>query len=215
MRRLALTGFLALGSLAGFLAVAKGAQPFQAPAVETPADLRLAMRDLWSDHITYTRAYIVSALAGLPDEDAVAARLMRNQGEIGASIVPYFGREAGDQLAALLREHISIATEVVARAQASDAGGLKRAQAKWAANGALLAAFLGETNPYWDKTAVAGMLTEHLATTTAEIRARMAQDWGGDIRNYDLLHAHMMRFADLLSDGIRRRFPEKFSPAKP
>jgi len=30
-------------------------------------DLRNAMRKLWTDHTTYTRSYIVSAVAGLPD----------------------------------------------------------------------------------------------------------------------------------------------------
>jgi hypothetical protein len=39
-------------------------------------EVKIAMRKLWQDHITYTRNYIISALAGLPDGDAVAKRLL-------------------------------------------------------------------------------------------------------------------------------------------
>jgi len=75
-----------------------------AVAKPAPADqLRLDMRKLWEDHITYTRNYIISALADLPDKDAVAARLLRNQDDIGAAVATYYGADAGKKLAALLR----------------------------------------------------------------------------------------------------------------
>src|SRR5262245_3231368 len=48
-------------------------------------DLHAAMRKLWEDHITYTRNYIIRALADLPDAKAVAKRLLKNQDEIGAA----------------------------------------------------------------------------------------------------------------------------------
>src|SRR5262245_53923194 len=67
-------------------------------------ELRTAMRKLWEDHITYTRNYIISALADLGDKDAVAKRLLKNQEDIGNAIKPYYGNDAGDKLAALLRD---------------------------------------------------------------------------------------------------------------
>jgi hypothetical protein len=60
-----------------------------------PAEqLRLDMRMLWEEHITYTRNYIISALGDLPDQDAVAKRLLRNQDDIGNAIKPYYGEDA-------------------------------------------------------------------------------------------------------------------------
>ena len=89
-----------------------------AAAKTAPADqLRLDMRKLWEDHITYTRNYIISALADLPDKDAVAGRLLRNQDDIGAAVATYYGADAGKKLAGLLRDHIMVATEVVAAAR--------------------------------------------------------------------------------------------------
>src|SRR5262249_48092821 len=73
------------------------------------ADLRVNMRKLWEDHITYTRNYIISAVAKLPDTDAVAARLMKNQEDIGNAIKPFFGDAAGTKLTGLLKDHITIA----------------------------------------------------------------------------------------------------------
>ena len=63
------------------------------------------MRKLWEDHITYTRNYIISALAGLPDENAVAERLLRNQDDIGNAIKPYYGDKAGINCRSVPRPH--------------------------------------------------------------------------------------------------------------
>ena len=78
----------------------------QGSAPDKSLALRSAMRKLWEDHITWTRLYIVSVAGGLPDKDATAQRLLRNQADIGNAVKPYYGNEAGDKLTALLRTHI-------------------------------------------------------------------------------------------------------------
>jgi hypothetical protein len=184
-----------------------------APAVanaERTHELRLAMRKLWEDHITWTRNYIVSALAGLPDQDAVAKRLLANQDEIGAAVATYYGDDAGKKLAGLLRDHITIATEVVAAAKAGDKAKLDAAQAKWSANGKDIAAFLSGANPNWPQGDLEAMLQKHLDLTSGEVVARLGKDWEADIQSYDDGHAHMLMFADALTDGIAKQFPEKF-----
>ena|SRR2546423_7667515 len=71
------------------------------------------MRELWSDHIDFTRQVIVSVSAGLPDTAEVTQRLLRNQDEIGDAIKPYYGDAAGSQLASLLRNHIQLAAKAL------------------------------------------------------------------------------------------------------
>jgi hypothetical protein len=70
---------LVLAPLAVFaLALSTPATP--APAKAGGAGrLRTDMRKLWEDHITWTRLYIVSVAAGLPDKDATAQRLLQNR----------------------------------------------------------------------------------------------------------------------------------------
>ena len=172
--------------------------------------LRTAMRKLWEDHITYTRNYIISAVADLPDQDAIANRLMTNQDEIGAAIKPYYGDEAGNKLALLLRDHIGIAREVIAAAKSGDKGKLDAAQAKWTANGKDLAAFLAGANPNWPQADLEAMLQKHLDLTSGEVVARLGKHWDADIQAYDDGHAHILMFADTLTDGIARQFPVKF-----
>src|SRR2546430_16039026 len=65
------------------------------------------MRELWSDHIAYTRSFIVSAAAGSPDTSEDSQRLLRNQDEIGEAVNPYFGASAGSRLASLLPIHFA------------------------------------------------------------------------------------------------------------
>jgi hypothetical protein len=179
------------------------------PAAPRVGELRVAMRTLWEDHITYTRNYIISALADLPDKDAVAARLLANQDAIGADIKPYYGEAAGDKLAGLLRDHILIATKVVDAAKTGDGDALAATQDEWSANGKDIAAFLSGANPNWSRAELEAALQKHLDLTTGEVVARLNKDWEADIHSYDLGHQHMLMFADTLTTGIAKQFPSK------
>ena len=168
------------------------------------------MRKLWEDHVIWTRNYIISALAGLDDAGPVAQRLLNNQDEIGAAIVPYYGEAAGKTLAHLLRDHILVAADVVAAAKAGKADEFAAVQRKWQANGDEIAAFLSAANPHWRKEDTQATLRQHLAFTSNEVVARLKQDWAADIKAYDAGHVHMLMFADALADGIVKQFPDKF-----
>jgi hypothetical protein len=206
-RTLSLVAFLA-ASLIG----CSGTPATQVAATDATVPLKLAMRTLWEEHITYTRNYIISAIAGLKDVDKVAERLLRNQDDIGDAIKPYYGDEAGSQLTALLRDHIMIATSVVAAAKAGKTDSLAAAQEKWTANGKDIAAFLSGANPNWAKSDMESMLQKHLDLTSAEVVGRLEMNWEADIKAYDEGHEHMLMFADALTDGIAKQFPEKFTP---
>ena len=174
------------------------------------ADLGMAMRKLWEDHITYTRNYIISALAGLEDQGKIAERLLKNQDDIGNAIKPFYGDAAGAKLTALLRDHILIAVDVVKAAKAGAATDLDAASKKWTANADDLAAFLSGANPAWARAEMANMLHKHLEYTTQEVVSRLKKDWAGDIEAYDKGHVHMLMFADMLTHGIVTQFPGKF-----
>lgn len=214
MIRLIPVAAVAIAALFFVPAAANDNSPSSAASNAAAVDLKMTMRKLWEEHITYTRNYIVSALAGLPDSEAVAKRLLRNQDDIGSAIKPYYGDAAGQKLAALLREHIRIATEVVKAAKAGEKGRLAKAQSKWSANGRDIAAFLSGANPKWSRKSLEPMLQQHLDLTTAEVVARLNKDWAADIKAYDDGHEHMLMFADMLADGIAQQFPGKFKRRK-
>src|SRR5687767_11687871 len=97
-------------------------------------DLQDAMRKLWEDHVVWTRMFIVSAVANLPDKAATTERLLQNQTDIGNAVKPYYGNEAGNKLTRLLRDHILIAADVVTAAKANNKSRLDSANTRWFAN---------------------------------------------------------------------------------
>lgn len=178
--------------------------------------LRIAMRKLWEDHITWTRLYIVSAAAGLPDADATAQRLLQNQTDIGNAIKPYYGNAAGEQLTALLKDHILGAVDVLNAAKAGDNAKLDAAHQKWYANADAIATFLSAANPKsWPADAMKEGMKMHLDLTLAEASAQLKGDAAASITGYDKVHAHILGLADTLSAGIVAQFPAKFGGAVP
>ncbi|MGH2406434.1 MAG: glycosyltransferase [bacterium] len=189
---------------------AEGAAP-PTSVPEKQFALRTAMRALWEDHITWTRLYIVSVAADLPDKDATAQRLLRNQTDISNAIKPFYGNAAGDRLTALLRDHILTAAELLAAAKAGDATKVGEASKRWYANADEIAAFLSTANRgHWPLAEMKAMMRGHLDLTLEEATARLKGDWTADIAAYDKVHKQILEMADMLSMGIIRQFPAKF-----
>jgi len=197
-------------TLAGLLLAASAGALSQARYTSAELSLRTALRQLWEEHIVYTRTFIISALAGLPDTDSAAQRLLRNQDDIGAAVKPFYGEAAGAKLASLLREHILIAADIVKAAKGGDGDGVAKGEAAWHANGQDIAAFLASANPNWSKAELGMMLDMHLAFTTTEVVSRLKGDWAADIQAYDQGHDHMLKFSDMLAEGIVKQFPDRF-----
>jgi hypothetical protein len=171
-----------------------------------------AMRKLWEDHVTWTRLYIVSAVAGLPDTKPTAERLLRNQTDIGDAIKPFYGDAAGERLTALLKPHILIAAELVGAAKAGDDKRVQDASARWYANADEIADYLSGANPAnWPRQTLRSEMRHHLDLTLQEAQARLKGDWAADIAAYDTVHEHILGMADVLSTGIIKQFPRKFT----
>lgn len=193
-------------------ALAYAAQASPIPAL----DFRNTMRRLWEDHIGWTRLYIISVFADLPDKDLVAARLLRNQDDIGDAIKPFYGETAGDKLTELLREHILGADELLAAAKAGDNAKIEAGKARWYRNADDIAVFLESANPKaWSRDQIASTMKMHLDLTLEEAVARLTGDWAADVAAYDKIHEHILTMADALSMGIIAQFPDRFSAAPP
>jgi hypothetical protein len=173
--------------------------------------LRQGMRQLWEDHITWTRLAVISLTTDSPDTEATVGRLLQNQTDIGNAIKPYYGAAAGEALTALLREHILIAADLIAVARAGDQAGVASEQARWTANADEIAALLSSANPRsWKLGEMKAMMHDHLRLTTDEVVARLQQDWDADVQAYDEIHRQILHMADMLSTGIIKQFPGRF-----
>jgi len=206
-----IAGMVALVTLSVVLTTTTTRASNPAPDNAKQVALQLAMRKLWEDHITWTRVFIISTLAGLPDRDAATQRLLQNQVDIGNAIKPYYGEAAGEKLTQLLKEHITTAAEVVAAAKANDKAKLDDANKRWSANADQIADFLSSANATnWPAAEMRSMMQDHLNLTTKEVVARLQGDWAGDVKAYDDVHQQILHMADGLSVGIIKQFPKKF-----
>ena len=179
---------------------------------EAPAAIekfKVLSQRLWSEHIAYTRNGIISAFASLPDLGDVMNRLMKNQEDIGQFIAPYYGNAAATLLTNLLKEHITIAANLVSTvAQNRNTAEL---EGKWQANAVAIADLLSSLDPdNWSKDIVLPALQQHLACILKEIISRSKKDWLTDIAAYDDCSVVAAAIAEVIAYGIVDKFPEEF-----
>jgi len=84
-------------------------------------------------------------------QNFAADRLFKNQENIGNAIVPFYNKEAGEKLTTILKEHISLAANIVTAAKSNNKAKLDEEMKKWYKNADDIAAFLSSANPNWKK----------------------------------------------------------------
>ncbi|MFI5346044.1 MAG: acetylglutamate kinase [Elusimicrobiota bacterium] len=211
-RIFAAAAFALLGAL-GALAPNAGAAMVETTGPLKKNDavaLRDSMRNLWAEHVIWTRAYVVAAVAGTPDATAVSIRLLKNQADIGEAFAPYYGKEAAAKIEQLLRQHILIAAEVVDAVKIGDDVKFRDADKRWHDNAAEIAAYLSGINPLLSKRALNDMFNDHLDLTMKEAVSRLNKKWVDDIASFDEILRQMMMMADDLSNAIIKQTPDKF-----
>jgi hypothetical protein len=169
------------------------------------------MRELWEQHVAWTRLAIVSFAGNLPDLATTEARLLRNQVDIGNAIKPFYGRAAGEHLTELLTAHITGAVELLQAAKAGDTTRLANAKTAWYANGREISDFLSTANRHnWPRAAVRAMMKTHLDQTLNEAVDQLTGRYAASIRQYDAIEHHILDMADTLASGIVKQFPRRF-----
>ena len=172
--------------------------------------LRMAMHKLWEDHIVWTRNVILNIMDDLPGTEQAVNRLLSNQDDIGNAVKPFYGEAGGKELTRLLREHITIAADLLKAAKTSNNSAFDAANKKWFANADDISNFLSKANPNWKLNDMEKMMNDHLTLTTDEAVARLKKDYAADVKAYDKVHEEILMMADMLTDGIINQFPEKF-----
>jgi hypothetical protein len=176
-----------------------------------PVLFRRDMRGLWEDHVAWTRLFIVSAVAGLEDQDATTKRLLQNQADIGEAVAAFYGEQAGAELTSLLREHILIAADIIAAAKNDKKAQLDKRSADWYANADDIAEFLAGANPAWLDGTLKDMMRGHLDQTLKEATAQLTGKYTASVAEYNHIATHIRHMADTLATGIITQFPDKFA----
>ena len=70
----------------------------------------------------------------LPGTDQAVNRLLQNQDDIGNAVKPFYGEASGKELTRLLREHITIAADLLKAAKTGNNSTFDAANKKWSEN---------------------------------------------------------------------------------
>ena len=174
-------------------------------------NLQDGLRKLWNDHMKYTYATVDAYYNNPSGLSSSLNRLLQNQKDIGAAIVPYYGQAAGDTLSSLLTTHINLAVPVLEAAKNNDQPALNLALANWKTNANDIANFLSTANPKnWPPRDMQHMMEMHIDQTTTYAVDLLNKDYNNAITHYDEANQHMLDMADDLAKGIALQFPDKF-----
>lgn len=173
------------------------------------AETSAALRDLWVGHIFWVRNVVTATLANNTAARTVADKAaVANAKQIAASIEPFYGKPASDQLFTLLAGHYGAVKQYL------DAGTDKAKQdaASKAMNDnvAEITTFLSAANPNLPKGAVLSILAAHGGHHVAQIQQLRAKQYDQEAQTWEAMKKHMYILADTLADAIAKQFPDKF-----
>jgi hypothetical protein len=170
------------------------------------AGLKADMRLLWEQHIAWTRMTIISLVFDLPDAEFTVSRLLRNAEDMGNAIKPYYGEQAGERYAVLIREHLTIAADLVKAAKAGETEKAEQIERDWYRNADEIVEFLSSANPYISKEELKSMFYEHLALTKLEAVCMIIENFELEVEVYDRIESAALEMSDMISDAIIRQF---------
>jgi len=186
--------------------------PTPEPGADSAAlSTRLAMRDLWVEHVFWIRNYAIANQTADKSQAKVAAdQVVANATQIANSIAPLYGQPAADQLLKLLAGHWGAVKHYSDATVAKDAKGKQAAVSELTSNAKAIAAFLAGANPNLPESTLVGMLAAHGGHHVAQIDELAAHDYAAEARTWQMMRPHVLALADALTAALVKQFPDKF-----
>lgn len=162
------------------------------------------MRKLWTQHVYWTRLFIISTLSNLGDLEAVTNRLLRNPKDFEKLLKPIYGAKKSAEFEKLLTEHLMIGGDLVNAAKANETEKADVLRKKWYQNADEIAVFLSSINSCQSREKWQKMLYDHLAMTEKEVMLRLKGDYKEDIKNFDSIENEALKMADYMFCGVSK-----------
>ena len=189
-----------------------------APATHATADhvavleTKMALRDLWVEHVFWIRSYVMATHAHDPVQSKVAEQeVVSNAKALAGTITPFYGQAASDKLFDLLAGHWGAVRDYNTATLAHSKANQEKATAKIIANAHEIAKFLSGANPNLPEDAVFGLLSSHGGHHISQIDEVAARDFAGEAKTWHAMRHHMLVIADAIADGIAKQFPDRFA----
>ena len=160
------------------------------------------LRKLFSDHAVYTKMVIVAVLDSRPEADFLTKRLLDNQPEIGDFLGQFIGRESGDAVTNLLTEHIKTAAAIVTKLRDNSRDIQKDIDFLFNNSERVAKALSGLPSSKLDYGIVHKEFDQHNDFVLALAKLHKKAMYEKEITTYDAYYVHMLKFSDMLCDGL-------------
>ncbi|MBM3112127.1 hypothetical protein H8F21_04905 [Pseudomonas sp. P66] len=202
---------LLLAALCALPVLSPAAQTPPPPADSAALTTRLALRDLWVEHIFWIRNYAIANQAGNRQQAAIASQeVVSNATAIANSIAPLYGQPAAEQLLELLGGHWGAVKHYSDATVSQSASGKQAAVNALTSNAKALAKFLSSANPYLPEATLTTLLAAHGGHHIAQIDALAKKDYKAEAATWKHMREHILGLADALTAALVKQFPDKF-----
>ncbi len=187
--------------------------PSDPPACPNPSmqfNLLGDMREVWIQHVYWTRLLLISIANRLADEDATKARLLENPADAAAIFANFYSPATAGTIEQLLTEHLTIGADLITALRDDNTAEAENLTRRWYQNADQMAETFSSINPFYDLEDVRKMLYDHLDLTTQEVEAQLANDFEVGIAAFNRVEQEALDMADYFSSGIMRQFPQQF-----
>jgi inosine/xanthosine triphosphate pyrophosphatase family protein len=213
--RLGLSVIVAASMAASGLPPAQGQTQTMTANPAKVAELKMALRGLYEDHVFWVRDLVISTRLGIKGAASEADEYgLKNAKAIGAAIAPIYGQAAADKFSALFVGHYEAVKGYMKAAFANgyhgNAAQKKAAVDALSRNGKAIAAFVASANPNLPEGSVYGLLVSHVQHHIMEIDAVAKEDWSAEADEWEPMVKQIYSLTDALADGIAKQFPTKF-----
>lgn len=172
---------------------------------------RLALRDLWVEHIFWVRNYVIANQQGQRKQaDTAGTEVVANATSIANSLAPLYGQPAADQLLKLLAGHWGAVKHYSDASVAKNAAGKDTAVAELTSNAKAIAKFLATANPNLPEDTLVTMLSAHGGHHIVQVDQLGKKDYVAEARTWQVMREHMLVLADTLAAALVKQFPDKF-----
>lgn len=172
-----------------------------------------SMRQVWQEHVQWTRELINAIVDGAPmaEQAAVTTHLLDNVPAMVKLFSPFYSAPVIAEMSGLLNGHLTTAAELVAAAKAGNPVVAADAERRWYENAQQLAAFFHRINPnHWSEADLAAMLKRHLDLTKLEATQRLQGEYAASAQTYNMIQQQALEMADAFTTGLVKQHPRTF-----
>ena len=177
-------------------------QPPQATIPYGQMNLIINFRTLWLNLAIWTRAFLISAVSGLPNTQSVSDRLYQIPVQISALLQLVFGQEASEKFLNLLSTHIVTMQQLITALNNGDSKASSENTARLYQINQEIATYLEKVNPFWVPPQWANLLDYYVNLTINEVTAMLSGEYATDVQLFDRIQYQTLLIGDYMANGI-------------